>query len=153
MHSSLLFGHPPPHERERESEGEGTLKFQCHLVGLNHGPFSRLPFLRSLSLLFEITPTHCLFICKGFLTPSPLFSPCERQFVCLPYQHLLSRVQIQKQIHKLQIQILVNRTTRIILMSSWKSFQICRPPLSSPLIANCQKSRSGTQITESPNQS
>ena len=89
---------------------------------------------------------------KVFLTQSP-FSPCERQFVCLPYQHLLSRVQLQKQIYKLRIQILVNRTTRIILMSSWKSFQICRPPLSSPLIANCQESRSGTQITESPNQS
>ena len=90
---------------------------------------------------------------KVFSPPPPPFSPCERQFVCLPYQHLLSQVQIQKQIHKLQIQILVNRTTRIILMSSWKSFQICRPSLSSPLIANCQESRSGTQITESPNQS
>ena len=51
------------------------------MVGLNHAAFSRLPFLRSLSLLFEITPTHCLFICKGFLTPSPLLPLWET--ICL----------------------------------------------------------------------
>ena len=59
-------------------EGEGDLKFQCHLVRLNHDAFSVHTFLRSLSFLFEITPPHCLFICIGFLPPSSPSPPCER---------------------------------------------------------------------------
>ena len=31
--------------------------------------FRIVPFLRSLSFLFEITPPHCLFICIVFFTP------------------------------------------------------------------------------------
>ena len=138
--------------RERESEW-GDL-----IVPVSFGWTESWPFFTSTFFAIVITSlwnySYSLFIhMQRFFNPLPPSPPCERQFVCLPYQHLLSQVQIQKQIHKLQIQILVNRTTRIILMSSWKSFQICRPPLSSPLIANCQESRSGTQITESPNQS
>ena len=142
---------PPSSPWERESEW-GDL-----IVPVSFGWTESCRFFTSTFFAIVITSlwnySYSLFIhMQRFFNPLPPSPPCERQFVCLPYQHLLSQVQIQKLIHKLQIQIL-NRTTRIILMSSWKSFQICRPPLSSPLIANCQKSRSGTQIIESPNQS
>ena len=48
---------------------------------LNHEAFSYCTFLRSLSFLFEITPTHCLFICKGFFTLPP--SSPMGEIICL----------------------------------------------------------------------
>ena len=123
-----------------EREWGGDLKVPVSFGSkLNHEAFSYCTFLRSLSFLFEITPTHCLFICKGFFTPPPSSSPkgeiiClsplstphitstntetntqrsnykymqllyftrkNQRFVFHSYQHLISQVQIQKQMYK-----------------------------------------------------